>query len=64
MMLSVTPDLPGVSARMAPVTIVDRVIDPASNSFRIRLEMPNADYKLPSGLRCKVQLAGLASSTN
>jgi RND family efflux transporter MFP subunit len=64
MMLSVTPDLPGTKARLAPVTIVDRVIDPASNSFRIRLEMPNADYSLPSGLRCKVQLAGLTAPNN
>jgi RND family efflux transporter MFP subunit len=56
MSLMVTPELPGSVARSAPVRIVDRVIDPASNSFRVRLEMDNADHKLPSGLRCKIQL--------
>jgi multidrug efflux pump subunit AcrA (membrane-fusion protein) len=30
------------------------VIDPASNSFRVRLELPNPEAALPPGLRCKV----------
>jgi membrane fusion protein, heavy metal efflux system len=34
--------------------VVDRVIDAASNSFRVRLELPNPNYQLPPGLRCKV----------
>ncbi len=54
MTMMISPDLPGAKPRSAPVTIVDRVIDPASNSFRVRMEMPNADYSLPSGVRCKV----------
>jgi RND family efflux transporter MFP subunit len=55
MTMMVSPELPGAKPRAAPVTIVDRVIDPASNSFRVRMEMPNADFSLPSGVRCKVQ---------
>jgi RND family efflux transporter MFP subunit len=55
MTMMVSPDLAGAKPRAAPVTIVDRVIDPASNSFRVRMEMPNADFSLPSGVRCKVQ---------
>ena len=39
----------------AKVTIVDRVIKAASNTFRVRLEMPNPDKQLPPGLRCRVQ---------
>ncbi|MFN0162035.1 MAG: hypothetical protein ACKVQQ_12450, partial [Burkholderiales bacterium] len=35
---------------------VDRVIDAASSTFRVRLELPNPDAKLPAGLRCKVDL--------
>lgn len=37
------------------VAIVDRVIDPASGTFGVRLELPNPDYRLPSGLKCKVR---------
>jgi RND family efflux transporter MFP subunit len=55
MTMMVSPELPGAKPRAAPVTIVDRVIDPASNSFRVRMEMPNVDFSLPSGVRCKVQ---------
>lgn len=36
------------------VVVVDRVIDPASNTFRVRLAIPNPGYKYPSGQRCKV----------
>jgi RND family efflux transporter MFP subunit len=56
MQATVTPDFPGASARPARVTLVDRVIDGASNTFRVRLELPNPDQALPAGLRCKVDL--------
>jgi membrane fusion protein, heavy metal efflux system len=52
----VQAELPGEKARDAAVTLVDKVIDPASNTFRVRLELPNADYALPSGVRCKINL--------
>jgi len=39
----------------ATVSIVDKVIDAASNTFGVSLELPNPDYKLPGGLRCAVQ---------
>lgn len=39
----------------ATVAIVDRVIDPASGTFGVRLELPNPDYRLPGGLKCTVQ---------
>ena len=42
----------------ATVVLVDRVIDPASNSFRVRLSLPNPDQRIPSGLRCKLDLGG------
>lgn len=40
----------------AQVTIVDQLIDPASGTFGIRLELPNPDYKIPSGLNCHVRI--------
>jgi cobalt-zinc-cadmium efflux system membrane fusion protein len=56
MTITVTPDFPGASPRLARVTVVDRLIDGASNTFRIRAELPNADFSLPAGLRCKADL--------
>ena len=49
------PDLPRFGELAATVTIVDKVIDPASNTFGIRLELPNADRQVPSGLKCLVR---------
>jgi len=54
--LTVTPELPTASPRQAKVTLVDSVIDGPSNTFRVRLELPNPNYELPAGLRCKVDL--------
>jgi len=40
--------------RRAAVVVVDRVFDAASGTFGVRLEMPNPDYRLPGGFRCKL----------
>ncbi|MEC5400282.1 efflux RND transporter periplasmic adaptor subunit [Uliginosibacterium sp. H1] len=54
----VTPDLAGLGEQTARITVVDAVIDPASNTFRVRLELPNPNGAIPSGLRCKVDFSG------
>jgi RND family efflux transporter MFP subunit len=51
---SVSPEVPGLAARLAKVVQVDRIIDAASNTFRVRLALPNADSVVPAGARCKV----------
>lgn len=56
MVLAVQPELPGTEAYEAKVARVDRVIDPASNTFRVQLRLPNPKQALPAGLRCKVTL--------
>ncbi len=50
---NVVPELPGAVARQARVTMIDKVLDPASNTFRVQLALPNADHALPAGLRCR-----------
>ncbi|MEW8506962.1 MAG: efflux RND transporter periplasmic adaptor subunit [Candidatus Thiodiazotropha sp.] len=50
----VTPELPVGGSHQAVVKIVDPILDAASGTFRIRLEIPNDDYSLTSGLRCQV----------
>jgi len=62
--LNVQPELPGATARRARVVQVDRVLDPASNTFRVRLEMDNADGSLPAGLRCRADIEGASAPAN
>ena len=55
--LNVTPELSSVGTLRAKVVLVDTQLDAASNTFRARAELPNANSRLPSGLRCKAELA-------
>lgn len=55
--VNVQPDLPRSAARSARIAQIDKVLDPASNTFRVRLSLPNADAALPAGLRCRIDLA-------
>jgi multidrug efflux pump subunit AcrA (membrane-fusion protein) len=38
----------------AKVTLIDQVIDAASGTIRVRLELPNPENAIPAGLRCYV----------
>lgn len=61
----VVPELFNQLKHEATVSVVDRVIDAASNTFRVRLELPNPGRQLPAGLRCKVDLgASLLAGSN
>jgi RND family efflux transporter MFP subunit len=57
---SVVPEL-GADNRSYPaeVTLVDQVIDGPSNTFGIRLSIPNPGNRLPSGLKCRVTFEGI-----
>ena len=57
---------PGQKARVLPeqpvggrydttVTLVDKVVDAASGTFGVRLELRNKDLSIPAGVRCRVQ---------
>jgi len=43
----------------ALVTVVDQVFDAASGTIGVRLEMPNPNYALPAGLKCRVRFPGI-----
>jgi RND family efflux transporter MFP subunit len=62
MIAKVTPDLPNIGAVDARVVLVDRLVDAASNTFRVRAELPNADGAIASGLRCKAVLMDAADA--
>jgi RND family efflux transporter MFP subunit len=51
----VMPEAPAGGTYRARVKVVDRVVDAASGTFGIRLELPNPGYKLAGGLKCKVR---------
>lgn len=54
----VRPETPFEGEFEATVTTVDRVVDAASGTFGVRLELPNGDGKLPAGLKCTVSFPG------
>lgn len=55
MRAAVEPELPGDQVYVASVSLLDKVIDPASGTFGVRLELPNPDNAIPSGLHCRVR---------
>ncbi|MBL8327586.1 MAG: efflux RND transporter periplasmic adaptor subunit [Rubrivivax sp.] len=60
--MSLVPDLPGASRLLATVTHVDRTLDAASNTFRVRLTLPNPGHAIPAGARCRAEGLGDAPS--
>jgi RND family efflux transporter MFP subunit len=51
----IVPEEPLTGHYVGTVTVVDRVADAASGTFRARVTLSNPDYALPSGLRCAVR---------
>lgn len=56
MKASVEPELGGEAVYVASVATVDRVIDAASGTFDMHLELPNTGHAVPSGLHCHARL--------
>ena len=54
MRAEVTPELTRKRKYIAQVTIVDKVVDAASGTFGVRLELPNPGNYIPGGLRCSL----------
>jgi RND family efflux transporter MFP subunit len=55
MQAEVWPELSSTGVQLGQVEIVDQVIDAGSGTFGVQLRLPNSDYALPSGLRCRVR---------
>jgi len=51
---AVVPELSGDRVHAALVKIVDRVVDGASGTFGVQLELANPDNDIPGGLHCRV----------
>ena len=48
----IIPQKPLNGELRAEVIVIDQVVDAASGTFRVRLNLPNPDHKIPAGLRC------------
>jgi RND family efflux transporter MFP subunit len=53
MRAAVEPEF-GEQVHVASVRLVDRLIDAASGTFGVRLDLPNPDHSIPGGLHCQV----------
>jgi len=51
----VMPEPPVGGSYQTTVMVVDRVVDAASGTFGVRLELPNKKHEIPAGVRCRVQ---------
>lgn len=54
--VTVQPEAPFTGVYRATVKAVDKVVDSASGTFRVRLELPNPRGQLPVGVRCTATL--------
>lgn len=52
---SITTEAPLSGQYAATVSVVDRVVDSASGTFRARLDLPNPKGDIPAGVKCSVQ---------
>jgi membrane fusion protein, heavy metal efflux system len=60
--ITITPEIAGSASTVARVAMVDAVIDAASRTFRVRLDLPNPKNEVRAGVRCSAILAEPARS--
>lgn len=63
MQAEVTPKISGVGPQIATVVAVDPVVDAASNTFGVQLELPNKDETIPGGIRCDINFDAVRAKT-
>jgi RND family efflux transporter MFP subunit len=51
----ISPEAPIGGRYDALIDVIDNVFDAASRTFGVRLILPNEDFSLPGGVRCKVE---------
>ena len=64
MIVDVSPEIPAGSRHKATVKLIDRVLDAASGTFGVRLELPNPQHALPAGIRCKANFAEVTAKSS
>jgi RND family efflux transporter MFP subunit len=59
MAVEIVPEAPIGGRQRATVSSIDRVVDAASGTFQVRIDLPNPNGLLPGGTRCRAVLPGL-----
>ena len=54
MIASIEPEIQSAAPLSGVVSSIDRLIDAASGTFSVYLELPNSDNRTPAGQRCTV----------
>ena len=54
---TILPELANAAPVSARVILIDKLLDSASNTFRVILTLPNPGNALPAGLRCRADFA-------
>ena len=55
MRANIVPEFGEYDGLVAEVVVVDKVVDAASGTFSIRLELDNKSHAIPGGLRCRAK---------
>lgn len=63
MEVEVVPEIPAGSKHVATVKVIDRLLDAASGTFGVRLELANRQHRIPAGIRCNARFQGIDSVT-
>jgi RND family efflux transporter MFP subunit len=61
MRADVRPEGKGQPVYQAKIMVVNKVVDSASGTFGVRLEMPNPNNAIPAGLACTVEFQSLSA---
>lgn len=60
--IEVMPEQPAGARYQATVKVIDQVLDAASGSFGVRLELPNPRAEIPAGVKCRAKFDAIAES--
>jgi multidrug efflux pump subunit AcrA (membrane-fusion protein) len=60
--VEVLPEIPAGTRHRATIKVIDSVLDAASGTFGVRLELPNRDRKIPAGIRCQASFPDIVAS--
>ena len=63
MRASIVPEFGEYDGLVAEVVVVDKVVDAASGTFSIRLELDNKSHAIPGGLRCSAKFMPMEAPT-
>lgn len=64
MAADITPELPGLGKYSGKVRMTDKIVDAASGSFVIFVDLPNPKLEIPSGIKCKASFADFGGSAS